>query len=289
MRAFIAALCAFFVVAPAWAQPSSITLNADPVPIVDAQINGRPVRLEVDLRFDDFLVLNPSTAQRLDVQRVPFLAVAVGVDGGSDRLRGRAARPRLVFPGGGDSRAFTGIFAVPASSRADGVIGPGALPYDVITFVLGPPPANGRDVVFRVEDADRWAGQTELAGAAMRVNFNFGNEASVFNRAAANTLDPLGQIHAEGALQETPVALGLRTMMQPVRTDLAVQGLPLAPAYARTNAPLMGALDEDTIVVTGRDDDAPRPSVTLGRTTLSHCSTMTMNRRAKAITLRCAA
>ena len=291
MRAisFVVAFCALFVAAPAIAQPSSITLNADPVPIIDAQINERPVRLEVDLRFAGFLVLNPTTADRLGVRRVPFLGVAVGLEGSNARLSGRAARPRLVFSGGGDLRALTGIFGVPASTRADGVIGPGALPYDQITVVLGPPPAGaGRDVVFRVSNADAWVGQTELAGATFRVNFNIGNDATTFNPTAASILDPLGQIRADGALREMPVSLGLRTMMQPVRTELTVQGLPLAPAYARTNAPLLGALDEDTIVVTGRDEDAPGPSVTLGRETLSRCSTITMNRRAKTLTLRCA-
>ena len=35
---FVALFCA-----PAFAQPSSITLSANPAPIVDAEINGRPV------------------------------------------------------------------------------------------------------------------------------------------------------------------------------------------------------------------------------------------------------
>src|SRR6185503_9183052 len=97
------------------AAQTSITLNADPVPIVEVQINDRPVRLEVDPRFPRGLAMSNAAAERLHVRRVPVLAVRVGIDGSDATLRGRIARPRIVFPGGAEMdtesrRAFAGIF-----------------------------------------------------------------------------------------------------------------------------------------------------------------------------------
>ncbi|WP_395647206.1 hypothetical protein [Terricaulis sp.] len=271
--------------APAFAQPSAITLNADPAPIVEAEINGRPVRLEVDLRMTDNLILSDAAAQRLGVQRVPFMAIRVSVDGGAS-MRGRVARPRLVF-GREDARALSGVFPVPVSTRADGVIGPGVLPYDVVTVVLGPETPGMRDIVWTLDDADMWRARTQLGGRDTMLLFDVANAASVFNMAAARAFDDAGLIHAAGELRETPLILGLRTNMQPVTTDLSVEGLGLGPAMARTQAPLLGALEEDAIVVEGRGEANP-PELSLGREALAHCAFVRVERRTRRMTLRCA-
>lgn len=281
--AFLALLC---FAAPAAAQ-SAITLRAEPAPIVDAEINGRPVRLEVDLRFPKGLALSRAAAQRLRVRQVPLMQIGVGIEGSESTLRGRIARPRLLFEGRA-SRAFAGVFGAPVSTRADGVIGPGALPYDVVTIVLNPEPAGARDIVLPLDDADDWTVRTEIGGQEFQVNFNAANSASVFNRTASRALDATGDIPAAGAVAEMPLILGLRTMMQPVETDLAVFGLPVRPAYARTNAPLLGATEEDAIVVQGQAENAPPPILTLGRSALSRCASISVDRRSRQMTLRCA-
>jgi hypothetical protein len=270
--------------APARAQ-TSITLDASPVPIVDAQINGRPVRLEVDMRMPSALMLSRAAAERIGVRRVPLLAVRVNIEGGGS-MSGRLARPRLVFEGG-DSRAFAGIFPVPVTSRADGVIGPGALPYDVVTIRLGPDLPGMRDIVLPLSDANVWTPQSQAGGQSVRISFDVSQPATVFNRAAARRYDASGGIVSNGELAERPVILGLRTMMQPVRTELTVEGLGIATAYARTAAPLLGADEPDAIVVEREAEGLP-PTISLGRETLSRCSTISVDNRSKRLTLRCA-
>jgi len=283
---FIAFIAALLLAAPAAAQ-TSITLPADPAPIVSGEINGRPVRLEVDLRFPRALALSAAAAQRLRVRQVPFAQAGIGIEGSDSTLRGRIARPRLEFDGR-TSRAFAGIFAVPVSTRADGVIGPGALPYDVITIQLNPEPAGARDIVLPLEDADDWQARVNVGGHELLVNFNVASSASVFNRSAARLLDAAGAIPAAGDVSEIPLILGLRTMMQPVETDLTVHGLPIRPAFARTNAPLLGALEVDAVVVAGDSGEAPPPILTLGRSALSRCASISVDRRSRQMTLRCA-
>jgi hypothetical protein len=173
---------------------------------------------------------------------------------------------------------------------AEGLIGPGAMPYDVITITLGAEPAQVREIRFTLEDADIWRASAQVGGETLLVMFDVTNPASVFNRPAARLFDRAGAIPAAGELAETPMVLGLTTMMQPVTTELTVEGLTLAPAFARTNAPLLGALEEDAIVAAG-ETDAPPPSLVVGRAALERagCVSISVDRRTRQLTLRCAA
>lgn len=286
LRAFalFAALC---VATPALAQ-TSITLDAAPVAIVDAQINNRPVRVEVDPRMPDMLALSTPAAERLGVRRLPFAQAQVGIEGGAS-MRGRIARPNIRF-GERAVRNMAGIFSVPVSTRADGVIGPASLPYDIVTLRLSADAANHRDIVLPLENPDWWVVQADVGGHLVRLSFDVANEASIFNRAAARLFDGAGAIPAAGELVERPIILGLSTNMQPVTTELTAFGLSLGPTYARTIAPLLGALEEDAIVVEG-EGEAQRPSLTFGRAALRQagCSSISVNRRTRQLTLRCAA
>jgi hypothetical protein len=233
--------------------------------------------------------LNAAAAERLHVRRVPFVAIAIGIEGSDATIRGRVARPRVIFAGREATRAFAGLFPAPVSARADGVIGPGVLPYDILTISLGPEPAAVRDIVLPLDDADDWHARANVGGRSVFVGFNPGMGASVFNRPAAWMYDETGAIPAAGDLAETPLILGLSTMMQPVQTELTLEGLPLGSAFARTNAPLLGASEPDAIMVHAEAHDPPRPSITLGREALSHCAYIRVDRRAKRLTLHCAA
>jgi hypothetical protein len=271
---------------PALAQ-TSLTLAAAPVPIIEAQINDRPVRLEVDLRMPDMLTLSSQAAERMRVRRLPFANVQVNVDGGG-AIRGRIARPRIEF-GDRASRAFAGVFPTPMSAYAEGVIGPGALPYDLITITLGAAPVQTRDMTFTLEDADVWRVRAEMGGETLNVTFDVSNRDSIFNRTAARVFDRTGLITASGELAERALILGLRTQMQPVTTELAFSGLLLGPVYARTGAPLLGALEEDAIVIEA-EGDAPPASLTVGRAALERagCASISVDRRTRRLTLRCA-
>jgi len=286
LRTFVllATLC---LATPALAQ-TSITLDVAPVALVDAQINNRPVRLEVDPRMPDMLVLSTTAAERLRVRRLPFAAVQVGIEGGGT-MRGRIARPNIRF-GERTARNFAGVFPAPVSARADGVIGPGSLPYDIVTIRLGADAAQPRDIVLPLQDADLWYTQAEVGGQTLRVMFDVANDASIFNRPAARLFDRAGAIPAAGELAERPVILGLSTLMQPVTTELTAHGLALGPIFARTVAPLLGALEEDAIVAEGEASETP-PSLVIGRAALRQagCSSISVNRRTRQLTLRCAA
>jgi hypothetical protein len=276
--------------ASAWAQ-TSITLDASHGnPIVDAEINDRAVQFEVDLRMASGIALSQAAAERLRVRRVPFVAIAIALEGGSS-MRGRVARPRVVV-GEEDSRAWTGIFPAPVTRRADGVIGPSALPYDVVTVVLGPEQAGARSIVLPVAESDNnyWMAETQAGSETILVMFDVGGRQTILNRTAARRFDASGEIESNGELVDTHYMLGLSTMMQPVDTELAFQGISFGPTLARTNAPLLGADEEDAVVVQGEPADPPRAGVAIGREALERagCTSISVDRRARRMTLRCA-
>ncbi len=284
MRGFLVFVAALWLCAPPALAQRAITLEAAPVPIVAAEINGRPVRLEVDLRFPSGMALSTEAAARLGVRRAPFAAAEIGIEGGAS-IRARIARPRIAFERR-NARAFSVIAPAAVSARADGVIGPSVLPYDTITIQLRAPGAAERELRFPLADADEWVVLAEMGGETLRVSFDLGADASIFNRPAARAFDNAGLIIASGALREQALILGLSALMQPVETELRFEGLPLAPAFARTNAPLLGATEPDAIVVTA--EAAPRPPARIvGRAALAACSSITMDRRASTLTLRC--
>lgn len=271
---------------PAWAQ-DSITLQAAG-PIIDAEINRRPVRLEVDLRFPRALALSTEAAERLRVRRIPFAGARIGIEGSDDTLSGRIARPRVVFDGEEDERAFAAIFGVPVTRRADGVVGPGVLPYNTIIVRLGPDQPGARDIVFPMEDADVWRVNADVGGETLQVMFDVSAAPTIFNRTASRLFDRPGGLVPVGDVVRLPLILGLETMMQPVDTELTVAGLDLGATYARTNAALLGATEPDAIVSETQARNPPTPNVTLGRDALSTCSSITVDRRARRLTLRCA-
>jgi hypothetical protein len=281
----LSALVASFA-GPAWAQ-DSITLQAAG-PIIDAEINRRPVRLEVDLRFFRALALSTEAAERLRVRRIPFAGARIGIEGSDDTLSGRIARPRVVFEGEEDERAFAAIFGVPVTRRADGVVGPGVLPYNTIIVRLGPDQPGARDIVFPMEDVDVWRVNAEVGGETLQVMFDVSAAPTIFNRTASRLFDRPGGLVPVGDVVRLPLILGLETMMQPVDTELTVAGLDLGATYARTNAALLGATEPDAIVSETQARNPPPPIITLGRDALSTCSSITVDRRARTLTLRCA-
>lgn len=284
MRLVILFLCSIILAAPPATAQSLLALPADPVPIVEVEINGRQVRLEVDLRLPDVIVLNPDAARRLGVRRVPLFAAGIGLD--DALIRGRIARPRIVFAGAGSTRAMTGIFNVPASHRADGLIGPGALPYDIVRIDLQPAHEGDREISFVLVDPDIWEPTVSVGNLDIEVSFDLANASSTFNRTAAALLDDAGAIVPDGAHSETPMLLGLRAQTQPVRTELTLAGLGLGPVVARTRSPLIGATDEETIVVRA-EADVPPPSLWVGREALARCSSISVDRNSRRLSLRC--
>jgi hypothetical protein len=270
------------------AAQTELVLQAAPVPIITVQIDGMSVNLEVDTQSPEGVVMiNSATARRLGLRPAIFGRLRVGVDGSETELNGRVARPSITLPDGHEVRAVVGIFGVPVSSRADGVIGVDTLPYEAVTIVLGETAPAERTIVLPTLNPGSWRARAQVNGRDYVIGLHLERGATVFNRRASALLDEAGLLHADGALVEGTAILGLTTTMQPVRTDLRIEGLALGTTLARINGPLLGAIEEDALIVTATAPTPSEPAVFLGREALSRCSSITSSRSERTLTLRC--
>ena len=294
MLTFSRALCCLAAslafIAPAYAENRRFSIEADPIPLVEARVNGQDVRLEVDLSLPDIIVFNPDVAERLEVRTLPFTRANVVLD--EARISGRVARPRLEFQDGERARAFAGVFALPVTERADGVVGPGVLPYNEISIQFAPARPGERDVVIDLDNPDVWSANLSLApDLTVRADLTLSRPSTLFNRSTTAGLESRRLLSPQGDLETREFLLGLSTRMQPVVLDpsLTFFGIPIRRAIAFTPAEIIGADEEAAVFVTAESDAVPPPRLTLGAEDLrAACSSVTVNRGARTMTLRCA-
>jgi hypothetical protein len=267
-----------------------LVLKVDPAALIEVEINGQKVMLEVDPRLPDVLVLNPATARELKIQSLPFTRAAVAVDNVS--VSGRIGRPNIRFANGDKDRSIALVFDYPITGRAGGSIGPGAVPWDRITLVLADGPTeNARTSTFRVKDPDYWTFKVPVAeGVESDVVFDVVNPDTIFNRTATAMLETAGVLQPAGELRKTPFVLGLTTNMQPVTVadGVTLDARPLKSVHVRSAAPI--TVDGDSTVVVSESKNRERgPNVIVGRETLAGCLSLSVDRKAKTLSLVCAA
>jgi len=281
--AVLAAVAASVFVAPALAQ--SIELAANPVPIVEVTVGNRPARLEVIPDFPGSVVLNRDSAQRLRVTTVPFPHGTFRLADGDGAVRMRLGTQRVSF---GDVRGLrVMVSSNEVNEHADGVIGLRALPHRIVTFVLRAEPVGATDITLPLAENAMWP-RIQIGEIESWVAVDFRREPTFFNRVVARRLDEAGRFTPVGELVQTPIVLGLSAMMQPVRADFTIAGLPIGTGAVRTDGPLLGLVDPEDVIVWG---DAPvnrEPQLVLGREALSRCSSFRIDRVARMLTLRCA-
>jgi hypothetical protein len=288
MRLVASALLALAAcVAPA-AIADDLVLKVEPAALIEVEINKQKIMLEVDPRLPDVLILNPAAARELKIQSIPFTRAAVAVDNVS--VSGRIGRPSIRFANGEKDRSMALIFDHPITGRAQGSIGPGAVPWDRITLVLADgQPADARISTFTLKDPDYWSFQTVIAeGLESSVVFDVVNPDTIFNRPATAILETASALQPTGELRKTPFVLGLTTNMQPVTIadGVTLDGRPLKSVQVRTSAPI--TVDGDSTVVVSETRNKERePNVIVGHESLAGCYSISVDRKAKTLTLAC--
>jgi hypothetical protein len=293
IRTLIILLAGLFAALPA----SATDLNLDEAGgfIIDAQVNGRPVRLRVSTAAPGYIILNPAAAQRLGLRRSMTSAQTFV---GPVRLRGSTKAAEVTLAGTKSERRLL-WWDRNVTEGADGVISAGDLPYERVTFRLAPVHAGERTLQLPME-WDRSSGLTHrlaLGGQQVFVTIT-PHKADTLATAAAGAL--MAQLHGgawSGEAQVLPVSFGVSRPMRPLRLarPMAIAGVPLAGLMVRTqdhrgNArlPAEPNADPDEIVVTANvARQKPRYFLGLARDWLAPCSSMTLDVRTRLITLSC--
>jgi hypothetical protein len=292
--AALAALLAFFATVPASA--SDLTLDAASGYLIDATINGVPVRLRVDPETSGFIILNGAAAKRIKLRRsmigaqaiVGPVRVSAFTKVAGVALGGVTGRRRVVF-----SDKFA------AADGADGLIGPGDMPYDRVTFQLRAPVPGERAIGLPMKWERSFGLFYPVAFGSQEVRFRFSTiRRDSIATAAAGAV--IAALHAGSWSGEAGEQMIKYEVVRPVRPMTLARpasfgGLPLDRfmvriSDSRGNAvlPTDAVADPDEIVVTAeRERQKARYDLSLGTDWLSACSSLSWDNRARVMTLNC--
>ncbi len=288
----VLAVIPFIAVQAAKPRPGSFVVSGDGV--MPARIGGQPGRIRITPWAPPAPILNPDIASRVGLKGGWFgFALKVG----PVKVPGKTDVTKLAF-GGFDFKRRVVWFERRYDAGADGAIGPGGVPADVIRFDLRSPQPGERQVVMPMVQSLFLPTFTRVMVRGKPLNILFDPQhvrtlatAGAGAQIAAANGGQLtsGQGKAEIAFGiDRPVRtlkLAAPLMVGPLRIDsLSVR---IADGGSISGIPDADA-DPDEIVVTAGKKRSGRDVLIIGREQLDRCSSITYDKRAKTITLSCA-
>ena len=298
-----ALLAALAFAAPALAE---IPVQAGAQPYLPLVVKDTPMRARLALGFDKALLLNLAPAQKAGLKIFPLIGKMKFKNplfpGGEALFRFNLVK---VAPRGFEAAKIPTVWVdKPIADDADGVLSALALEGERITFRLGAERPGSRRYVLSRKSGGSASMETRAGGETLRLTLELNAPETILNARAAEAL------LAEGLVRRLPqvglwrpfpgVALPFQRLeAMPGATLL---GLPIrnaavritenearridAEAAAGTSTDLD---DEDAIVVTaakGRKQGR-KPWILIGRDVLDDCSSITLDRPARAWVLNC--
>jgi hypothetical protein len=300
-RGFIfIALLASTAAAPGHGRNGELVVGGDG--IVAATVNGAPGRIRIDPAVPALPMLTAEYAGRARLRAGPF---AFGYLVGPQQVDGLSAVARIgVGAGVRPRKRRVGWTRRPYLAGADGVIGPGGLPQDVIRFVLRPSLPGERIVALPMVDEGGlfggWGGMyalVEIGGQPLRIRFNPHQPLTLATAGAGVRIAAAQDGRIGGDTQAVEIAFGISRPVRMMRlaTPLRIGPLAISALGVRTadfgnvSAIREEGGDPDEIVVTGqRRRDHRRDRLSLGADQLARCSAIVFDKRARQIRLTCA-
>ena len=269
---------------------------------VAATIDGVPARLQIDPAAPGPPILSPDFAVRAALKGGMFGARfkigPVVVNGKS------AVHDIMIGPDRFKHRIFW--FDRPLVPGVDGVIGPSALPDDVVRFELRPQAAGDRTVTLPMIDGGGLFGgvfglfgQIEVAGRTVRIRFDLRHERTVATATAGNLVAAAQGGALTGAIEPVEIAFGVDRPVRRLHLARPLQVGPFALADLGVRVSDYGTVgaipdadrvpDPDEIVVTGKDKKHERDGgqIRLARDRLGACASIVFDKSAKLIRLTC--
>jgi len=286
----------------AWMLPAASAAAADLVVearadyVIEALINGQPVRLRVDPETSGYVVLNPEAAARIGL-RPSLMRSRTRI--GPVRLDGASKVANVSIGGVAGNRRLVWIDR-PVVAGADGVIGPADMPYDRVTFTIGPP--HEGEAVFEMEMAyNRSFGlyvPLTLGEHEFHFQFSLMKPFSLATAGAGATLAELNGGSWAGDAVDQVIEFNVARPVRPMAfaRPVSLRGLELRTLRVRTgdnrgnlSLPPEPDADPDELVVTGASRQRAAFVVHVGADRLSHCSSLVWDNRTRHMILHCLA
>ena len=275
-------------------------------PYLPITIKDTTMKARLALGFDKALLLNLAPAQRANLKIFPLIGKMTFKDpifpGGEALFRFNLVR---VYPQGFEDKRIPTVWVdKPIAGDADGVLSALALEGDTITFRLSPDKPGSHRYVLPRKGSSSASIQTRLGDEKLRLTLELNSAETILNARAAQAL------LAEGLVKRLPsvglwrpfpgVALPFQRLQ--ALPGATLLGLPIRNAAVRITEAEARAIDaeakagtstasddEDAIVVTASTGKKKgrKPWILIGRDTLDACSTITLDRPAKAWVMNC--
>lgn len=286
-------LAALILAAPALA--ADLTVDAASNYLIDATINGQPVRLRVDPATSGYVILNAVTVQRLGLRR-SLLGSQTRI--GPVRLTGGSKVAEVSIGGVTGDRRVVWLNDRAAVDGADGVIGPADMHYGNVTFAIGPPRAGETAFVLPMQFERSFGLYLPLRLGEEEVRFKFALlKADTMATAGAGAhLSTLNGGSWSGEARDLVIHYGVVRPVRPLTLarPLSLNGLALSQLLVRTgdnrgnlSLPPEPDADPEEVVVTGASRQRAQFHVTVGMDRLSRCSSLVWDNRTRLLTLNC--
>lgn len=288
----LAALAAFLL--PAAAQAADLEVDAASNFLVDATINGHPVRLRVDPETSGYVILNPEAAARIGLRR-SMLGSRTQI--GPVRLTGATKVAEVSIGGVAGDRRVVWIDR-PAVEGADGLVGPADMPFDRVTFTLGPARAGETGVALPLE-FERSFGlyyPLTLGEHEFRFQFSLMKPHSLATAGAAAALAPAHGGEWTGEAIDQVIEFGVVRPVRPMTLARPVdlRGFGVGAFRVRTGdnrgdltLPPDPDADPDEVVVAAGSRQRAAFVVHVGMDRLSRCSRLVWDNGTRQLTLNC--
>lgn len=283
---------------PSWPDSAvprgELTLGPDSGYIVQAQINGHPVRLRVDPGYSG-IVLNPGVAARIGLERSIW---ENDVMVGPVRMQGETGVAPVVIGTATDTRRII-WFDRNITAAADGVINIAHLPYERITLRLRAERPGETDISLATLPDGFWSvtHHQRLGERTIEVRFGIDVPRTVVT---ASTGAQLASLHGgawTGAAFPHVIGFFVERPVRPMAFSRPVTlgGLTLDRALVRASdfrgrnaLPTDPPADPTEIVVTGEGGKTSAVyNAILGQDLLSRCSGISYAPATRVLTLRC--
>lgn len=279
--------------APAAAKPAS-NLQVRPGENTQVLINGMSAHASITADGPVYPTLNPSVASQLgytggllgaDAQIGP-----ITVKGYTDVARfseqGMTFKKRILW------------FERPITTHADLEMGPGALPYDTITFILHPRSAGEHiSSIPMVKHGSILGANIIVAGKPIFMSWALDRDSTIATAATARLLAERQGGALSGDTTLTPIRFSIMrpTRLLTLEHPIMLPSGPIFKLRARVSDYSNAAgiadsnLDPNEIVVTANRSKAnPLYRLSVDRASLANCSSVTFDNKRRSITFSCA-
>ena len=266
--------------------------------IIPVTMNGKAVTLQVDPDIEAVRLINPNIARALSLKTGGIFDVSYTL--GPREIEGDSRRVDIDF---GDiaQRRRVVWFQEPASYIAGGAIGPGGLPYKIIRFNLRPKVAGERALTLPLSPIGFFGltggeAYSKIGGRKVDIGFSFERDENIVVAPTGVLLAQLNGGSFSGERRNTLIRFGVERPVRPMSLSRPIEigGVAVSNFLVRTTdfgdsstIPEGQKVDDNEIVVTAKTNKKRYDRITLGRSFLSKCSSLTYDFPAKLVRLSC--